>query len=396
MSACGKAVDSAKASGPPPSPVQVQTLQSNTIQDTTEYVGNLQAAQTIQLVPEIQGRIAQVLVNPGTSVKRGQPIFVLTPDATLPQVESAQNTVNVDIAARNTAAKQLQASQSALTSAQAQYELARANSIRYQYLVSQGAIDRATAQQYVTTARVDLATVRQNIDQVNAARSTLAQAIETVRKGQADLRTAIVSYNFKTVRSPIAGTVGDFGLEVGDYVTTGQVLTTVNQNNSFDLQIPIPINHAVQLHPGLLVQLLDPTTNRPLSTGSIYFVSPQTNSSVQSVATRARFSNANGRLRDSQYVKARVIWSTRPGILVPTEAVSPIGGQNFVFVAQNSTANGKNQMVASQVPVTLGNIQGQSYQVVSGLKTGDRVIVSGVQKLRNGAPVTLQTGGTSS
>jgi RND family efflux transporter MFP subunit len=190
--------------------------------------------------------------------------------------------------------------------------------------------------------------------------------------------------------------VGDFGLEVGDYVTTGQVLTTVNQNNSFDLQIPIPINHAVQLHPGLLVQLLDPTTNRPLSTGSIYFVSPQTNSSVQSVATRARFSNANGRLRDSQYVKARVIWSTRPGILVPTEAVSPIGGQNFVFVAQNSTANGKNQMVASQVPVTLGNIQGQSYQVVSGLKAGDRVIVSGVQKLRNGAPVTLQTGGTSS
>ena len=244
--------------------------------------------------------------------------------------------------------------------------------------------------------RVNLAQVNQNQAQVNAARAALAQADENVRKAQADLQTARVSLNFKTVVAPISGTVGDFTLKTGDYVTSGQVLTTINQNNFFDLQIPIPINYAGQLHPGLPVQLLDPTTGAQLSTGNIYFVSPQTNPTAQSISTKARFSNANGRLRDSQYVKGRVIWSTKPGVLVPTVAVAPIGAQSFVFVVQEKTVNGKNQTVARQVPVTLGDIQGQSYQVVRGLKAGDEVIVSGVQKLRDGSPVTPQTGGTSS
>lgn len=394
--ACSKGGNSAKASAPPPSHVQVQTLQTNTLEDSTEYVGTLQAAQTIQLVPQIQGRIRQVLVNPGAQVKQGDPVFLLDPDVTLPQVKSAQATVSANIAARNTAAKQLQAAQSALTSAQAQYQLAQVNNTRYQYLAQQGAVGVATAQQYATTVRVNLAQVNQNQAQVNAARAALAQADENVRKAQADLQTARVSLNFKTVVAPISGTVGDFTLKTGDYVTSGQVLTTINQNNFFDLQIPIPINYAGQLHPGLPVQLLDPTTGAQLSTGNIYFVSPQTNPTAQSISTKARFSNANGRLRDSQYVKGRVIWSTKPGVLVPTVAVAPIGAQSFVFVVQEKTVNGKNQTVARQVPVTLGDIQGQSYQVVRGLKAGDEVIVSGVQKLRDGSPVTPQTGGTSS
>jgi RND family efflux transporter MFP subunit len=394
VTACGKGQASAKASAPPSS-VQVQTLQTKVLEDSTEYVGTLQAAQTIQLVPQIQGRIRQVLVNPGAQVKQGDPIFLLDPDVTLPQVKSAQATVSANIAARNTAAKQLQAAEAGLTSAQAQYQLAQVNNARYQYLAQQGAIDRATAQQYATTVRVDLAAVNQNQAQVNAARAALAQADENVRKAQADLQTAQVSLNFKTVAAPISGTVADFTLKKGDYVTSGQVLTTINQNEFFDLQIPIPINRAKQLRVGLPVQLLDPTTGEQLSSGNIYFVSPQTNANAQSISTKARFPNANGRLRDSQYVKGRVIWSTTPGVLVPTVAVTPIGAQNFVFVAQERMVNGKNQMVAHQVPVTTGQIQGQSYQVLRGLKPGDKVIVSGILRLKEGSPITPQTGGSS-
>lgn len=395
VTACGKGQDTAKASAPPPSSVQVQTLQTKVLEDSTEYVGTLQAAQTIQLVPQIQGRIRQVLVNPGAQVKQGDPIFLLDPDVTLPQVKSAQATVSANIAARNTAAKQLQAAEAALTSSQAEYQLAQVNNARYQYLAQQGAVGQATAQQYATTVRVNLAQVNQNQAQVNAARAALAQADENVRKAQADLQTAQVSLNFKTVAAPISGTVGDFTLKTGDYVTSGQVLTTINQNNFFDLQIPIPINRAKQLRVGLPVQLLDPTTGEQLSSGNIYFVSPQTNANAQSISTKARFPNANGKLRDSQYVKGRVIWSTTPGVLVPTVAVTPIGAQNFVFVAQEKTVNGKNQMVAHQVPVTLGQIQGQSYQVLRGLKPGDTVIVSGILRLKEGSPINPQTGGSS-
>ena len=393
---CNKNEGAAKASSPPPSKVQLQTLQNGTLQDSVEYVGTLQAEKTVQLVPQIQGRIGQILVSSGARVEAGDPIVILNEDDTLSQVKSAQSTVGVNIAARNTAAKQLQAAKSTLTSAQAQYDLARVNNSRYQSLLKQGAIAASTADQYATTEKTSLATVRQNQDQVSAQQAAVDQADATIRKSQSDLDTAQVSLNYKTVVAPISGLVGNITLKPGDYVTAGQSLTTINQNDAFDLQIPVPISHAGQVKTGLTVQLLDPNSGNQVGTGKIYFVASQASATDQSILTRARFSNNGNKLRDGQYVKARVIWSTKPGVLVPTTAVTPIGGQNFVFVAEDKTDDkGKAQTIAHQLPVTLGNIQGQSYQVLKGLKPGDRVIVSGVARLRDGAPVAPQTEGTT-
>ena len=152
-----------------------------------------------------------------------------------------------------------------------------------------------------------------------------------------------------------------------------------------------------------------PTLKNLLSVGSIYFVSSKVDPNAQSVLTRAKFSNTNGNLRDSQYVKASIVWDTSPGVLVPVTAVKTIGGQSFVFTAANQTNQtdttkqnnktnqpdqpdqSKPQLVAHQVPVTLGQIQGQDYQITKGLKPGDRVIISGIQKLRDGAAISPQS-----
>lgn len=394
--ACGKGEQSAKASGPPPTPVQLQNLQASTLQDSTEFIGTLEAEQSVELKPQIEGRIDQILVQPGARVNRGDPIFLLNPAQTVPQLNSAQANVNATVAARATAAQQVQVARAQLASAQSQYQLAQTNNNRYQYLAGQGAINQSTAEQYATNVRVQADAVRQAQAQVNASQAALNQAEANVRRAQAEAAAAAVNVEFKRVTAPISGSVGNITLKPGDYVTTGQTLTTINQNNFFDLQIPIPLSRSGQLRPGLAVQLLDPNTGNQLGSGSIYFVSPQTDPNAQSILTRARFPNASGNLRDAQYVRARVIWSTQPGVLVPTEAVTPIAGQNFVFVAQETQANGKSQLVARQVPVTLGNIQGQDYQVVKGLKPGDKVIVSGVLRLRDGAPIAPQVSGNPS
>jgi RND family efflux transporter MFP subunit len=389
--ACSKAQDQAKAGSTPPTAVQVQTLANGTLQDSTEYVGTLEAAQAVDLKPQIDGRINQIAVRPGARVNRGDVIFTLSLDQTAPQVGSAQANVNAAVAARNNATQQLRVAGSQLSSAQSQYELAQINNTRYQYLSQQGAVNQATAEQYATNLRVQRDAVRIARDQIRAAQEGLNQANANVRSSQANEETARVSLNFKQVAAPIAGIVGNITLKPGDYVTTGQTLTTVNQNNFFDLQIPIPLNHANELRTGLAVQLLDPTSGNQLGSGSIYFVSPQADPIAQVILTRARFPNSNGNLRNAQYVRARVIWQTRPGVLVPTSAVTTTGGQNFVFVAENTTANGKQQTVARQVPVALGAIQGQNYQVLQGLKAGDRVITSGILRLTDGAPVAPQT-----
>ncbi|MDF5728559.1 MAG: efflux RND transporter periplasmic adaptor subunit [Rhizonema sp. PD38] len=395
-SSCNKANDSAKASSPPPTTVQLQSLRTSTLQDSSEYVGTLEAEKTVNLKPEIQGRIQQILVPPGAEVKQGAPIIILTPDQTVPQYNSAQAAIAAAIAARNTAAKNVQATRAQLFQAQAQLKLAQVNNTRYQFLVQQGAVDRATADTYATNLNVERNAVRTAQSQVAANQANLVQAEANIRAAQADAASYKVTVNQKQIVAPISGSVGNINLKVGDYVNTGDTLTTINQNNAFDLQIPIPISRAGELKTGLLVQLLDPNTSAPLGSGSMYFVSSQADLNAQSIFTRARFLNKGSNLRDGQYVKARVVWNTKPGVLVPVNAVTTIGGQNFVFVAKENQVNGKKQLVARQVPVTLGDIQGQQYQIEKGLNSGDQVITSGSIKLRDGSPIVSQANNSNS
>jgi multidrug efflux pump subunit AcrA (membrane-fusion protein) len=87
--------------------------------------------------------------------------------------------------------------------------------------------------------------------------------------------------------------------------------------------------------------------------------------------------------RNEQLVKARVVWSTAPTPTVPVLAVTRIGGQSFVYVAADSDKG----TVAKQRAVSLGDTIGNDYAVTDGLKPGDKVIISGIQFLIDGAPV---------
>ena len=102
---------------------------------------------------------------------------------------------------------------------------------------------------------------------------------------------------------------------------------------------------------------------------------------------KATFNN-DGRLKDDSFARARVIWSSEPGVLIPTTAVSRIAGKSFVFVAvEKEQSDGSTAVVAEQRPVELGEIQGQSYQVISGIESGDRLITSGILNLADGTPI---------
>ncbi|HXN31825.1 MAG TPA: hypothetical protein VN894_08190, partial [Polyangiaceae bacterium] len=126
----------------------------------------------------------------------------------------------------------------------------------------------------------------------------------------------------------------------------------------------------------------DRATNTTLAEAPITFVSQEANPQTQAVLVKARFPNG-GQLRAAQIVRARVVWKTHAGVRVPTLAVTRQTGQYFTFVA----VPGASGTVAHQVPVTLGEVDNSTYAVVSGLKAGDQVIVSQVQKLRDGAPI---------
>jgi multidrug efflux pump subunit AcrA (membrane-fusion protein) len=135
------------------------------------------------------------------------------------------------------------------------------------------------------------------------------------------------------------------------------------------------------------VQILD-GSGSVIADSRITFISPQVDNTTQTVLVKATVANNNNKdkLRTAQFIRARVVWGTRSSPVIPVLAVSRIGGQFFAFVAEDE--NGKT--VARQKPLKVGEMVGNDYAVLDGLKVGDKIIVSGTQFLVDGMPVIPQ------
>jgi RND family efflux transporter MFP subunit len=184
------------------------------------------------------------------------------------------------------------------------------------------------------------------------------------------------------IRAPFSGVVGDIPVHVGDYVQSSTVLTTVDENVELEVYIYIPTERATEIRTGLPVEILD-SDGKTLTKSTINFLSPQVDNGLQSILAKAPVPHGAKGLRTEQVVKARVTWNTNPSPVVPVLAVTRVGGQAFVFVAAQKDGG----YAAHQVPVTLGETVGNDYPVLQGLNPGDKVILSGLQFLQEGAPV---------
>jgi RND family efflux transporter MFP subunit len=372
---------------PPPAPVKVQTVASSSVQSTAEFVGKLEAQERVSLQPQIQGRIDRIFVASGDRVSEGTPILSLSLDQTTADVTSAVAAVNANRAGVATAEAERESKQADRVKAASNVKLQQTEFRRTQYLVSQG----AQAKQQLDVAQNNLETAIAALSaadkQVNASQAGINQAQANVEQAQAQVDANQVNLNQKQVAAPIDGIVGDFPAKAGDYVTTGQVLTTIIKNDALDMRISVPANNLDQLRSGLPVELLDANTGKQLTRGTINFISPQINADTQSILVKARFGNSDGKLRDGQYVRARIVWNQKPGLLIPVQAVNRIGGQSFVYLVEEDRSKGTPQLVVHQKPVKLGDVQNDRYPVLEGIKAGDRVATSNIVKLRDGAPI---------
>jgi RND family efflux transporter MFP subunit len=382
--------------GPPPMPVELQMVQSSTVQETSEFVGALEAEDRVVLRPEIDGRVVQVFVQPGDTVQARTPILQLRADRSRAEVSGAIADLEAAQSARNTALARLRAAEAEVARTAADVTLAEADYRRIESLVAAGALSRQELDRARNNRDTAIASRRAAEENVRAAEASLREAESQIGRAQADRNVAAENLQDRQVISPIAGVVGNIPVKVGDLVTPSTTLTSIIQNNTLDLSIAVPIERSRQLRVGLPVEMLD-EQGQPALRGRISFVSPEVSSSEQSVLAKASFTN-DGSLRDGQLVRTRVIWSSQPGLLVPTAAVTRIAGQTFVYVAEAAEPNpdqpappaepGQPPMqVARQRLVQLGSIQGNSYQVISGVQPGEQVIVSGVLNLTEGAPI---------
>jgi RND family efflux transporter MFP subunit len=225
---------------------------------------------------------------------------------------------------------------------------------------------------------------KQDLDQ---AKATLDAAQAQMDALDSQVREQEVQLHYYKVVAPRTGIVGDIPVRVGDRVTTATQLTTVDQPGSLEAYVYVPIERSSQLKMNLPVQVVD-ATGKVLADTRVSFISPQVDNTTQTVLIKARIANGNDALRQSQFIRARVVWGTHQNPEVPILAVSRLAGQYFAFVAE---AQNGGAFVARQRPLTIGQTVGNDYEVRDGIKPGDKVIVSGTQFLLDGAPVIPQS-----
>ncbi len=335
--ACGS---KAPPGRPPPPSVEVVTLAPTEVVDATEYLATLRSRTAASIQPQVDGTITQIFVKPGQTVEAGQPLVQIDPGRQ-PAVVAAAHAEEAGHVA--------------------QLRLAKENLAKVRKLVADGAL------------------ARQELDNATAQYDTARAAVEasgaTIAQNQVQLR-------YYKVSAPSHGVVGDIPARVGDRVTPQTTLTTVTDNSVLEANVSVPVDRAHDITDQTQIQLVDDASHI-IGTGTVKFVSADVNPQTQSVLVKADIDNAKGALRSDQLVRARVVWNTHPGLRIPALAVTRLGGQSFVYVAEQHGT----QQVAKQRPVKLGDLVDNEYVALGGVKSGDRVVTSNVQKLRDGAPI---------
>lgn len=335
----------AGAGGPPggvmpPMPVEIVTLTAKPVEQTSEFVASLKSRQSTTIQPEVEGFITRIAVRSGQRVERGTLLF---------EIDSAPE----------------QAALGSLVSMrpmrESDVEFARQQVERNKTLLKAGAISEREVEQFQA--------------QLRAAEAQLKALDEQIRQQRSQL-------NYYRVVSPNEGTVGDVPVNTGDRVTRSTVLTTVADNDRLEVYINVPVQQATRLRVGLPVRLMD-ERGQLLNTNQITFVSPSVDTSTQSVLAKAQLVDGRNQFRSDQFVRAQIVWTSAPGLTVPVTSVVRINAQFFAFIAEKEGQG----LIARQKPVQLGDIIGNDYVVQGGLQPGEQLIVSGQQKIRDGAPV---------
>jgi RND family efflux transporter MFP subunit len=324
---------------PPPMPVEIVTLAAKPVEQSSEFVASLKSRLSTTIQPQVEGFVTRVAVKSGQQVAQGALLF------------------EIDSAPEQAA---LGSMQSMRPMRESDVEFARQQVERNRTLLKAGAISQREVEQFEA--------------QLRAAEAQLKALDEQLRQQRSQL-------SYYRVTAPRAGTIGDVPVNVGDRVTRSTLMTTVNENDALEVYINVPVQQAPRLTVGLPVRLVD-DRGQVLATNKITFVSPTVDTATQSVLAKALLVEGQG-FRSDQFVRARVVWTTAPGLTLPVTAVVRVNAQFFAFVAEKDAQG----MVAKQKPVQLGEIIGNDYVVQSGLAPGEQLIVSGLQKIRDGAPV---------
>jgi membrane fusion protein, multidrug efflux system len=329
------AIAQASAFQPPPEAVTTIVARLEPWTNTLSAIGTLTAVRGVTVSADLPGTVDRIAFDSGQAVRQGDVLALLDT-----RQERAQ-----------------------LAAAEAQRDLARLNFDRMQGLltervISKAEFDRAAADHQQMDARVG------------------------------EIRAAI---DRKTIRAPFSGLLGIRRVNLGQYLSAGDPLVTLESMNPIYVNFGVPQQTAGEMRPGRSVRVTTGDVAGVEFTGRVTAIDSIVDETTRNVQVQATLANADGSLRPGMFAQTEVVrGAPTAAVSLPASAISyaPYGDSVFI-VSDLKNPQGQTYRGVRQEFVKLGPTRGDQVAILSGVKPGDEVVTSGVFKLRNGAAVFI-------
>ncbi|MEZ5307140.1 MAG: efflux RND transporter periplasmic adaptor subunit [Pyrinomonadaceae bacterium] len=419
---CGRSTSSNTNTAEVPKPLQVETILAKQVEIPTyvEATGSLASDAESNVAPTIGGKIVRVNFDVGSYVKQGEPLVELDAgdarirlNQALAQTEQQRKAVKQAEAGVEQAIANLRQTQirlgvkdgqsfdietfSQVINVRAQLEFAEKELRRYEKLlatgdVSKSAYDQKKAARDGLTGQ--LAEARSNAAVAVKAITTAERAVEAARTQVASARAAVATSETQiaqarkgvsdnVVYAPISGYVSERNADPGEYISPNQPnakLATIVRTAVLRLKIDIPEQNIGKVGVGQGVSAQVSSYPDRKFAGTITRILPGLNPQSRTLTVEAEIENVNGILKPGQFATVRITQSKpEPAILVPAKAIKADGERNIAYIIKDG--------IAEERQVVTGLLENDMIEIKQGIAENERVAVTGVERLSDGAVV---------
>jgi len=354
--ACKSSADNAGGFQMPPQQLPVITVSSLPATTYQEYTASLQGRKDIEIRPQVDGYIEKIYVDEGARVRKGQPLFHINDRPYREQLNNAK---------------------ASLAAAKANLANAQINVNKLTPLVQNNVISDV---------------------QLKTAQAAYTAAEANVAQAEAVVQSAQINIGYALIKAPADGYIGKIPLKTGSLVgtTTAEPLTILSETKEVYAYFSLSENDFMKFKDQFKGTSIEekikqmPAVDLVLADNSVYqekgkveIAEGQFDRTAGTITFRAIFPNANGTLRSGNTGKIRIAKTITNTIVIPQEATYELQDKVFVFIV------GDSNKVASK-PLTISATSGNYYLIQGGINAGEKIVYTGLERLRDGAVIIPQ------
>lgn len=310
-------------------PVRVQVAQQSEFRDVIEALGTAQANESIVVTAQSQELVENIYFDDGDDVEKGQ---------LLVELDSRE-------------------------------ERARVHELEFRLDEAKRQLDR----------------LQNLVQQKVASRQQLEEQDVLVKQIGAELEVAETRLATMKIKAPFAGRLGIRQISVGSLIRAGDQITTLDDVNPIKVDFNIPELYFASLRQGQTIIARSGVYPGEEFEGKIQTIGSRVDQLTRSVLIRARVDNDDGRLRPGMLLRVSLLRSVDETMVLPEKALVPIRDRQYVYIVDDENR-------AIQTEVTIGRRRPGEVEILSGIELGQRVVIDGIVRLRDGVPVSVQEG----